>query len=76
MSSCKDCTERELGCHSWCEKYKNYVKLNEEIKRLRHKEIEKSCYISETIKNSSITKKRETARKARIKEKMQYIGRV
>ena len=23
FKACKDCTDRELGCHSWCETYLN-----------------------------------------------------
>ena len=29
---CKDCGDREIGCHSQCEKYKTYSFYNEEIK--------------------------------------------
>ncbi len=31
MSPCKDCTERKLGCHSICEKYKSFVEKNREM---------------------------------------------
>lgn len=30
---CKDCGERESGCHSQCERYKAYTFYHEEIKR-------------------------------------------
>lgn len=32
-SPCKDCEEREIGCHSVCEKYQDYFKRNEERKQ-------------------------------------------
>lgn len=34
---CKDCTDREIGCHSSCEKYKGFlVKLEKARKNYRH----------------------------------------
>lgn len=32
--SCKDCIERHVGCHSTCEKYLEFLKKNEEEKKL------------------------------------------
>lgn len=29
VAPCKDCVEREIGCHSKCELYKEYVKYRE-----------------------------------------------
>lgn len=29
VNPCKDCTDRQIGCHSTCSKYKAYVDLNE-----------------------------------------------
>lgn len=26
---CKDCAERQIGCHSSCEKYQNFCRENE-----------------------------------------------
>ena len=37
QAPCKDCTDRQLGCHSVCEKYKEYAKHNEERRKLREK---------------------------------------
>ena len=31
--ACKDCTERYVGCHSDCDKYKDFLKRNEKIKQ-------------------------------------------
>lgn len=43
-SPCKDCEEREVGCHSTCEKYIEYKEIHEKeteaIKRERQKESE------------------------------------
>ena len=36
-TSCKDCKEREEDCHSYCEKYKEFLKENEIIKENRKK---------------------------------------
>lgn len=33
MSPCKDCNERGAGCHSKCEKYNNWQKIQLEEKR-------------------------------------------
>lgn len=33
-NSCKDCNERKVGCHSNCEKYKEFYKKNEEKKAI------------------------------------------
>ena len=30
---CKDCKDRQIGCHSKCEKYLEFKKQNDEIKR-------------------------------------------
>lgn len=35
---CKDCSERELYCHSTCEKYSNWKKEHEELKAKISKE--------------------------------------
>lgn len=36
-SCCKDCVDRQVGCHSECERYKEFRKLVEK----RNKEIQK-----------------------------------
>ncbi|MBO5969291.1 MAG: hypothetical protein J6S14_12425 [Clostridia bacterium] len=35
QSPCKDCPDRKLGCHSICEKYIEYTKFREELRRKR-----------------------------------------
>lgn len=34
VAPCKDCTERQMGCHSTCPKYKQYQEWNEERKAI------------------------------------------
>ena len=38
---CKDCKERYLGCHDYCESYQKYRKKRNEIndRRLREREL-------------------------------------
>ena len=35
---CKDCSDRCLGCHSECEKYKEASKKNEALRDKRHRQ--------------------------------------
>ena len=32
VNPCKDCTDRQIGCHSTCNKYTDYVEQNEKRK--------------------------------------------
>jgi hypothetical protein len=34
---CKDCGDRNVGCHSVCEKYKEFAKENERVRNERYK---------------------------------------
>ena len=34
---CKDCKDRFLGCHSKCDKYKDYKKKSEELNDMKNK---------------------------------------
>lgn len=34
---CKGCTERTVGCHSTCEKYKRFKEQNDEIREKKIK---------------------------------------
>lgn len=38
---CQDCNERTATCHSHCEKYKKFLKINEKHKKLRKSAEEK-----------------------------------
>ena len=38
MFTCKDCPDREVGCHSVCEKYKREKAEHERIKAAQEKE--------------------------------------
>lgn len=33
LAPCKDCKDREIGCHSKCERYKEFVEENEKLKK-------------------------------------------
>ena len=33
--ACKGCTERYVGCHSNCEKYKDFLQRNEDVRNQR-----------------------------------------
>jgi len=35
---CKECEERQIGCHSSCEKYKNFLKIRDEKNAFLHRE--------------------------------------
>lgn len=35
QSGCKGCTERRPGCHSTCERYAEFVRLNKELNKKR-----------------------------------------
>lgn len=39
---CKDCKERQVGCHSTCEKYNAFLKENERLKELKRQDQMKS----------------------------------
>lgn len=38
VAPCKDCTDRELGCHSKCEKYKAFKEWNDQAREKRRQE--------------------------------------
>lgn len=38
MKACKDCTEREVGCHANCERYRAEVERQKEINAARCRE--------------------------------------
>lgn len=52
MSPCKDCPNRQIGCHSKCEHYIEFKRLLNErnLKERIEKQIEKACW--ETIRRS------------------------
>lgn len=37
---CRDCTDRELGCHGKCERYQEFSALCEEVRARRLKDAE------------------------------------
>lgn len=36
---CKNCNERKIYCHSYCNKYKKYEELRQEIKKKKNEEV-------------------------------------
>lgn len=49
---CKDCPNREIGCHSSCEAYKEYARFCEDLREKRLKERMKRDAIIEHKRNS------------------------
>lgn len=49
---CKDCPDREVGCHSKCSRYLNWKEQNEATKRAKALEREANSYMYENIKRS------------------------
>lgn len=49
-NTCKDCTERQVGCHAKCEKYKEFVAENERLKQLKRQDTMKDLLLP--VKNN------------------------
>lgn len=63
LSPCKDCPDREVGCHGKCEKYINYQKENSEVKKYIAKEKKKN----NVLNSHQIEEVRKTKRRKGIK---------
>lgn len=37
MNNCKNCKERQIGCHSTCERYKEFCEKNDKLKDMIRK---------------------------------------
>lgn len=48
---CKDCEERELGCHSHCIAYKKFRAEIDEISEKKRKQIEMEIFSYKMMKN-------------------------
>lgn len=44
---CKDCSDRQVGCHSACEKYLDFRKEVDEINKIKFAEKEQRRFIAE-----------------------------
>ena len=44
FKACRKCTEREVGCHSWCGRYAKEVAKNEARKARQHLDNEANSY--------------------------------
>ena len=47
---CKECTQRNLGCHQNCPKYAEYQKEREKIREAKHQEAMLRAYCIESHK--------------------------
>jgi hypothetical protein len=50
MNPCYKCTDRQVGCHSKCEKYKKWKKESNKKRDAKFIDREYESYISDTIK--------------------------
>lgn len=50
VAPCKNCKDRYVGCHSKCEKYKEYAAECEVIREKRRKESDERMFFGETLK--------------------------
>lgn len=41
---CKDCPDRQLRCHSTCEKYLAFDKERKKLNKLKHEDAVARCY--------------------------------
>lgn len=44
---CKDCVDREFGCHTVCIKYNEYKAHNDFINQCRHDNVEVDAFLRE-----------------------------
>lgn len=49
ISCCKDCDNREIGCHSTCEKYIKEKKVRDDEKIEIHKNMRKDRFVTHTL---------------------------
>ena len=59
LSPCCDCTDRFVGCHSICEKYKKYDEDNQARRDAYYKAREENRDISLFLRGSQNRKKRK-----------------
>ena len=52
MNNCQGCTERHVGCHSSCEKYKDLKQRIEKLNENRQKELDKIPSLSKEHKRA------------------------
>lgn len=65
IKCCKDCTERELGCHGWCEKYIAAKNKLAEMRAAKEKERDIHAYtynIVQTNRERSARSRQERRR--------------
>ena len=48
MRTCKDCTDRHVGCHAKCKSYQNWRKeYDKEQEKIKRRKIKESAYFYE-----------------------------
>ena len=65
FKACKDCSERAVGCHDICEKYKDARAENERLKALKYKRNDIIDYIASTVEKNRESSLRHRLRKRR-----------
>lgn len=48
---CFNCKDREIGCHDWCDRYRKFQEINEQIKRSRRVDPADEYVIDQKFKN-------------------------
>ena len=56
IAPCRECKDRDIGCHGYCEKYLDFCEKNEKHRQERYKlnrqRYEAGAYISASIKRN------------------------
>lgn len=71
FKACKDCSERAVGCHDICEKYKVARAENERLKSLKYKRNDIIDYIA-----SAVEKNRESSLQHRLRKRRGFGPRI
>lgn len=50
---CKDCTDRIVGCHSYCDKYLKFAKERDRVCKIRNNEIQMDTYFIDRISETN-----------------------
>ncbi len=61
IGTCKDCSDRQLGCHDHCERYKKaqreWIELNRKINKKRSQELAPMSYFFKSVERMKKTHK-------------------
>lgn len=67
MFTCKDCPDREPGCHGYCKKYKREKEEFEKLKLENRKDFDVDEYVIEKAVNKKNRRAKEKAKNKRYK---------